>query len=560
MSRNALCLLVNAAIPFVPGNALSPSAKHDESQPCVPSNSPYWSPAEIRFFEEINENLLPLLLTFERLEKDKVPFKMALALSPLLCAALGNKDLISRYLKYLDRQIAFGKKESVRCAGSKPLAALVNYYFERFVQTKKYLAKKDFNILEIFRHFSRSGNLELLASPATDCYLPFYTLYPEVVRAQIALSLSSAKKFLGDEPAGFWLTGMAYSTDVDDPILDYNFNYTVVDTHALLLADPPASAGSFYPVRTRKGLVVFARDFYLSKALRTIDGDYYRDNLRDAGYELSHEAVESFCGAAGERNPTGYKYWFRSQEGGCIQGIYYNAEKAHGQAAHAAKKYVSACEEHLKKAASVLGGKRPVSIVTADLDMFGRSWTEGASFLESFFREMHGKKETELTTPYAFLSKENTGVFEITTPLCSSGGTMGYSEIVLDSSNDWIYRHIFRAIERMMEIAERFDDTGIRERFLNLSARELLLSQSALLAQMLSDNGKAAYAREQVEEYLKNFTAVYESLGHNFMSAKWLALLEERDYVFPELNYRIFKRRDVAQKWDLRRFQTTGKF
>jgi 1,4-alpha-glucan branching enzyme len=552
MSQKALCLLINAAIPFVPGNVSLPSGKHDENETPGSSKEQYWTSAEIRFFEEINENLLPLLQMFERLEKDNIPFKVALVLSPLLCSALNNKDLISRYLKYLDRQIAFGKKESARSVNSKPLAELANYYLEHYVQLRKYLEKKNFDILEIFRHFNRIGYFEILASPATDCYLPFFTSYPEVIRAQLSVSLSSQKKFLGDEPAGLWLTGMAYSDELDDHILDYHFGYTVVDAHALLLSEPPVSAGSFCPVRTKRGLIVFARDFYLSSALREMDGESYRDNSRDAGYELPNEAVESFCSAEGERNPTGYKYWYRAQQGGCIQGIYYNREKAHEQAAAAAKEYAAVCETHLEKAAAALGeGRRAFSLITADIDTFGRNWVEGSSFLESFFREMHKKPDMELTTPYTFLSRENTASFEIVTPLYSSSGAMGYSEIVLDSSNDWIYRHIFRAIERMTEIADRFDDSGIRERLLNQAARESLLSQSALLTAMLSDSSTAARAKAQLEEHLKYFTAVYESLGYNFMSAKWLSILEERDYVFTELNYRIFKKRNNTQRLGL---------
>jgi 1,4-alpha-glucan branching enzyme len=103
----------------------------------------------------------------------------------------------------------------------------------------------------------------------------------------------------------------------------------------------------------------------------------------------------------------------------------------------------------------------------------------------------------------------------------------------------------------MMEIAERFNDSGIRERLLNQAARETLLSQNAQLISMLSDCSTAAYAKEQIEEHLKYFTAVYESLGYNFMSAKWLSVLEERDYVFSGLNYRLFKKRDNTQRLSL---------
>jgi 1,4-alpha-glucan branching enzyme len=129
-------------------------------------------------------------------------------------------------------------------------------------------------------------------------------------------------------------------------------------------------------------------------------------------------------------------------------------------------------------------------------------------------------------------------------PEFSSWGNDGYAETWLDASNDWIYRHVFRSIRRMIEMTERFpNDTGLKERALNQAAREILLSLGADWPKMLYLGKQPEYAREKIEETLRNFTTIFESLGSNYISTEWLTDLEKRHSIFPFLNYRVFGRK-----------------
>ena len=60
-------------------------------------------------------------------------------------------------------------------------------------------------------------------------------------------------------------------------------------------------------------------------------------------------------------------------------------------------------------------------------------------------------------------------------PAFSSWGNNGYSNVWLDGSNDWVYRHLHKAIERMEElVAVHPDEAGLKGRALNQAAREVL--------------------------------------------------------------------------------------
>ena len=96
----------------------------------------------------------------------------------------------------------------------------------------------------------------------------------------------------------------------------------------------------------------------------------------------------------------------------------------------------------------------------------------------------------------------------------------------------------------MTEIAERFpDETGLKERALNQAAREILLGQASDWTKMLYKQEFPEYARNQIEENLRNFTTIYEALGSNYISTEWLTNLERRHNIFPSINYRVFRKK-----------------
>jgi 1,4-alpha-glucan branching enzyme len=187
-----------------------------------------------------------------------------------------------------------------------------------------------------------------------------------------------------------------------------------------------------------------------------------------------------------------------------------------------------------------------LSLCAFEADAFGRFWHEGPEFIEALFRKA-AKTEAQFLTPTEYICKLDSSSFQTLIPEYSSWGTNGYAETWLDASNDWIYRHAMKALERMVELVERFpSSTGLKERALNQAAREVLLVLASDWSKMLYKQENADYARVRVESSLRNFTTIYEALGSNYISTEWLTQLEKRNNIFPNINYRIFRRRQTA--------------
>jgi 1,4-alpha-glucan branching enzyme len=182
-----------------------------------------------------------------------------------------------------------------------------------------------------------------------------------------------------------------------------------------------------------------------------------------------------------------------------------------------------------------------LSLCAFDGDTFGRHWYEGPQFIEALFREGARHDRMYFMTPSEYLFRQSPASFATLVPEFSSWGVNGYGEMWLDASNDWVYRHVIRSLERMVELANRFaGDSGLKERALNQAAREILLAQGSDWARMLYQGEAAAYARSRIEEFLRNFTTIYEALGSNYISTEWLTSLERQHNIFPHINYRIF--------------------
>jgi 1,4-alpha-glucan branching enzyme len=360
-----------------------------------------------------------------------------------------------------------------------------------------------------------------------------------VIQAQLELAVASHYRTFGVHSQGFWLPELGWNTCLGKYLRAYGFTYTVIDTHGMLLGNPPPPRGSFYPGKTPSGVFILARDYYAVRDIldpeegRRVD-PRYRDCRRDAGYELPVEFLKAFLGPQGNRTPTGLKYW-------ACDGGPYDPGRASERVREQARRFL---ENRLSRlnAAGQLMEEPPVSLCAFDADVFGRQWYEGPQFIEALFREGIGHENFYYMTPSEYLFRQSPAAFATLVPEFSSWGINGYGEMWLDASNDWIYRHVIRSLERMVELADRFaDDSGLKERALNQAAREILLAQGSDWAKMLYQGEAASYARSQIEGALRNFTTIYEALGSNYISTEWLTTLERLHNIFPHINYRIFR-------------------
>ena len=145
-----------------------------------------------------------------------------------------------------------------------------------------------------------------------------------------------------------------------------------------------------------------------------------------------------------------------------------------------------------------------------------------------------------MSTPSCYLKNETPG--QELQPAFASWGNKGYSEVWLDGTNDWIYRHTHKAIERMAELIERFpNETGLKRRALNQAAREILLSQASDWPFIMNARTVVPYATSRVREHLANFNRIYDALSGGQMGTEWLTRLEKKNNIFPNLDYRLLR-------------------
>jgi len=494
---------------------------------------------EGRLFEYISETLLPLLEVLYRLETDHVHYRIGLAISPVLCHMLNDEHLQKKYLSYIDKQIEFGRHELERTANNSGLYKLAQSYYNKIVDRRiAYTERYEKNLLKAFDFFRRKGKIEILSSCATHAFLPFLSHNAESLQAQMETPVSTYRRYF-NSPQGFWLPSLGWTPALEPYLRAYNYTYTIMESHGLLLGKPAPEKGCFFPVKTPNGTLVIARDLYTVRELEKAASDEsYRNNDRDAGYELPAELVSPFLSAEGERRRTGYKYSARTNS-----NTVYNPKAASDRVVECTRTFLENTITRLEEVSKNMK-ETPISLFTQSCDYFGRFWHEGPQFIEELFRMASDYREIKFVCPSEYIFKQNLSSLQTVEPEFSSNGTGGYAETWLDVSNDWIYRHLYRAMERMTELAERFpDDTGLKERALNQAAREILLAQSSDWPSLLFRQDSTEYARNQAENALRNFTTIYEALGSNYISTEWLTTLERRHNIFPNINYRVFRRK-----------------
>ncbi|MBL8968775.1 MAG: DUF1957 domain-containing protein [Spirochaetaceae bacterium] len=529
MHKGYLALVLNAHLPFV-------------RQPEYPRFL-----EERWLFEACAETYLPLLRVFRRLEADGVPWKLTLSLSPTLCAMLADSLLGERFLAYLDSQAELAAKEVGRVGADPVFGPLARMYAELYRQDREdfeeYYGR---DILGAFDYFYKKGRLEIITSAATHGFLPIFRESVEAVSAQIETALVAHRRAFGKHPAGFWFPNLGWYPGLDEVLRAYNIQYGIVTTRGALLGDPTPRAGSFAPVQTPAGLTMFIRDAAATEAVWAESSGYpadaaYRDFYRDIGFDLPLDYVGPYVGDGPTRIYTGFKYW--AVTGHTDQKRPYDPELAAAKAGEHAAAFLADRLSSSKEASALLD--RPALMVCPyDAELFGHCWFEGPLWIESLFRQAAAGSASELKLvtlgEYLRLFPEN----QVSTPEFSSWGSGGYAEVWLDGANDWIYRHVFKAIDRMVELAERFpDETGLRERILNQAAREVLLAMGSDWALLMRAGKSSSFARKQVEDAIADFNRIYEMLCSNTVHTEWVTRLEKRNNLFPEINYRIFRKK-----------------
>ena len=111
-------------------------------------------------YEAISETYIPLLLNFQKLEEEKVDFRITMSLTPPLLNMLDNKLLQKRYIKYLKKHIELCEKELIRTKENPQMNSLSKYYLDRY-SNDLHVFKDIYNcnLINGFKHFQDIGVL-----------------------------------------------------------------------------------------------------------------------------------------------------------------------------------------------------------------------------------------------------------------------------------------------------------------------------------------------------------------------------------------------------------------
>lgn len=522
MTAGYLALILHAHLPFV---------RHPEHS---------WFLEERWLFEAVGHCYLPLLDLLDGLAQDRVKTRLTLSLTPTLMAGLDDHQLRDKCAAYLQELVRLAEKETQRTRDTE-YHELAQFYAHRFSHQLASYQRHHRDLVSAFARHQEAGRLELLASAATHAYLPLAGT-EAAARAQILTGVDTYRQRLGRAPRGFWLPECGYRPGLDRHLAEAGIEYVILETHGVTHAVPRPRYSYLAPIVLPAKVAAFGRDPESSKQVWSADEGYpgdphYRDFYRDIGFDLDYEYIRPHLGPAGQRLSTGVKYHRITHRGGDHKEIYrphiaYERAIIHAQNfLFNRAKQVEWCQQEMDRP--------PLLVCPYDAELFGHWWFEGPWWLDQVLRHLATHPVLEPVTCGEYLDRHPQN--QRCQSSLSSWGYRGFSEVWLEGSNHWMYRHLDLGARRMEELARRFPQpSDLERRALNQAARQLLLAQASDWAFILKTGTFPGYARRRFAGHMANFLQLYHALCRGNLDAGSIASMEELAPLLATVDYRQY--------------------
>jgi 1,4-alpha-glucan branching enzyme len=481
------------------------------------------------FFDAICDTYVPLILRFEQLHDEGVPFRLSMTLSPTLLSMFTDQLLGERLQRHLNSQMELCEKELKRTAGDPQFEPVVRMYEERLARVQHTLARFGGNLAGAFRMFADMGHLEITTCGATHGFLPHMQLIPGAVDRQLRLAVETHQRVLDRNPDGIWLPECAYAPGLEENLKRHGIVYFFTDSHALHLGNPRSLRGVHSHVYLPNGVAAFARDTESSKQVWSADEGYpgdglYRDFYRDVGFDMPLEYVAPYIHLGDTRILTGFKYYAITGE--TKNKNVYNPALAQEKAREHAYHFIWCREQQMKWLGERMD-RAPLVVAPYDAELFGHWWFEGPDFLYHLFRAAADNPVVETIAARDYLLK--TPRAQIVTPNASSWGDGGYYRVWANASNEWIYTHL-NAAARLQPVGSGGVE-GWQQRALRQADRELVLAQASDWAFIMTTGTSPGYATWRTVKHLADLRILRDALASN-KEPEALGDMEWRDRIF----------------------------
>ena len=181
MAEGYLSILLHAHLPYVRAAARRPD------------------PAEYWYLERARECYLPLIRILDELHRDQVRTRLTIALSPTLIQTMRDPRLQDRLIAHVRQMVELSARELNRTALMPELRVLTGTYHLRLLQILRAVEDRcGGNLLNAFRDMDARGQVELIAAPASNAFLPgLAAMHPDAVRCQVRLGLDVFQNAIG---------------------------------------------------------------------------------------------------------------------------------------------------------------------------------------------------------------------------------------------------------------------------------------------------------------------------------------------------------------------------
>lgn len=494
-----------------------------------------WPFGEEWFFEAMLETYIPLSMVFYNLKNKGVDFHITLGVTPVLAEQLYDPYMIYETEKYIEERILLAEEdyENFKKEGRKE-ADLSRFYIEFYKNIlKNFREKFSRNLLKFWGDLQREGNLEIITSSATHAYLPLLRR-PSSIYAQIFTGKEAYKRHFKTEPKGIWLPECAYKPGLEKFLEELGLKYFFVDTHSILGGEA-LSYPDFKKVDIGRSIL---KPYYVADSNVVVFGRHERTSMQVWSAEWGYPGDGVYREFHKKAEKSGIQYWrIVSKSIDLGKKELYEPEVARNRALEHAKHFVGLLEEE---------GKENEGIITAmyDTELFGHWWFEGIIFLEKVFELINESKIVKSISPSKYLElyspKEKINIPE------SSWGRGGKHEVWLNKDTEGLWEKIYEVEEKMEEIAMIDANSLWEEKVLKQMAREKLLLESSDWPFLITTGQARDYGYNRFNQHLDHFNKLLGLLKIKEPKVEEFSILkslEEKDSLFPYIDYRIFRRR-----------------
>lgn len=538
--------------------------------------------------EAAAETYLPLLNVLDRLIAEGHAPRVTLGITPILTEQLADPAFREEFKGYLAQKIeaAGADQKEFKKTGQEEMRKVAKYWEEVYTtRLQDFTDDYGENLVGAFRDLQEKGTIEIITCAATHGYLPLLGR-DESVQAQIRQAVHSYRRHYGRKPRGIWLPECAYRPryewkrplkiyasqpsvlrkGVEEFLSEEGLDYFIIDSHLLrggraigIYLDRFEALQRLWGQFSDKYAPTTAENAERSPYQAYFVSSLGNENKRPVSV-LTRDpqtGAQVWSGEHGypgnpfyldfhkKRFPGGHRYWrVTNTQADLSEKEAYDPEKIAETLKEQAGHFVGLVKKILSQEQKK-GGTQPILTAPYDAELFGHWWFEGPEWLYLVLKGMDSDPEIDLTTGSRYLS-EHLAPEVISIPE-GSWGEGGFHWIWLNEWTEWVWKKIYEAEDRMTDLCKEFRQTEdpMAARILTQLGRELLLLESSDWPFLISTWSARDYAELRISGHVEDFRRLadmVEKMGSSGKispaDAEFLTLCEERDRIFPDLDYR----------------------